>query len=110
MSDEVWDAGLQLERTRLAWQRTSLAMMSAGLIIARIVGHHEIGLGVVIAAAVVIIAGATGVASTRRYRRTNRHLHDDAPLTGGVVHLLMTLAFLVVAAGGVTFTLLLAGG
>lgn len=103
----IWDAGLQPERTRLAWQRTSLALLSAGLIIARIVGHHQVVAGVAIAASMTIISGATGVLSTRRYRRANRRLHNAEPLPGGLVNLLMTLAFLIVAFGGLVFVALL---
>lgn len=102
---EVWDSGLQPERTRLAWQRTSLALISAGLIVARIVGHHDPGSGIAIAAAVTILAGATGVLSTQRYRRNNRRLSAEQPLPGGVVNLLMTGAFLVIAFGGLVFVL-----
>lgn len=109
MVREVWDAGLQPERTRLAWQRTSLALLSAGLVVARIVGHHAVLGGLVIAAGVTVLAGATGVLSTRRYRRANRLLRADAPLPGGVVNLLMTLAFLIVALGGLAFIALRRG-
>lgn len=104
-SSAVWDSGLQPERTRLAWQRTALALLSAGLIVARIVGHHHLTAGVAIAASATVLAGVTGVLSTRRYRRANLRLHAEHPLPGGVINLLMTLAFLVVAVGALVFVL-----
>ncbi|WP_432559960.1 YidH family protein [Granulicoccus sp. GXG6511] len=101
----VWDVGLQPERTRLAWQRTSLALLTAGLVVARFVGHHHATIGVAAAAAAAFLAGATGVASTRRYRNANRRLDLDRPLQGGLVPLLMTLAFLVVGIGAAIYVL-----
>lgn len=102
---ETWDAGVPPERTRLAWQRTSLALLTASLVVARFVGHLTPVAGVVIAALALVLAGALGVVSTRRYRRAHL-LHRDRTLEGGAANLLMTLALLVVGAGAGVFLLL----
>jgi|LSQX01.1.fsa_nt_gb uncharacterized membrane protein YidH (DUF202 family) len=103
---DVWDAGLQPERTRLAWQRTALALLTAGLVVARFVGHHHSTAGVVIAAAACVMAGAIGVVSTRHYRLANQQLAAEQPLHDGTVNLLTTLAFLLVGIGAAIFVLI----
>lgn len=102
---QVWDAGLQPERTRLAWQRTALSLLAAGLVVARFVGHHHLTLGVLIAAVACLIAGGVGILSTRRYGSLTRRLEDESPLQGGAVNLLLTLAFLVVGIGAALYAL-----
>lgn len=102
----VWDPGLQPERTRLAWQRTSLGLLSASLIVARFVGQHAIGTGIGIAALACLLAGGIGILSTRRYHSVHQRLDNKRPLQGGVVNLLLTLAFLVVAVGAIIYVLI----
>lgn len=99
----VWDAGLQPERTRLAWQRTALSLLGAGLVVARFVGHHRAAVGVAIAAAACGLAGVIGVLSTRRYRKANERLGAQSPLQGGAAYLVTTLAFLVVGIGAALY-------
>jgi len=89
---EVWDAGLQPERTGLAWERTALAFLGLGLAVPRlawpVLGPWAI------APAAVILAGALAlfVAGHRRYRHTHGALTGD-----GRLPLLATLVALVLA-------------
>jgi uncharacterized membrane protein YidH (DUF202 family) len=71
----VFDDGLQLERTTLAWDRTGLAFIANGLLITRLAGEatwvRGVGYLAVALAAVPLLAG----------RR--RHVRRDADLRRG---------------------------
>lgn len=56
-SGAVWDAGLQPERTALAWRRTALALTGAGLVLPRILGG-ALGWWVALPSGLVIVAAA----------------------------------------------------
>ncbi|MGY1592439.1 DUF202 domain-containing protein [Geodermatophilus sp. SYSU D00965] len=72
--DRVFDAGLQAERTALAWRRTALALgvgaVGAGRLAAPVVG----ALAVALAALGLVQAVAVAVAAQRRYRLASRSL------------------------------------
>ncbi|MCX7522713.1 DUF202 domain-containing protein [Microbacterium sp. STN6] len=102
-----FDAGLQAERTLLAWRRTSLSLAAASVAGARvfldIVGPAAIVLG---ALGLVFAAGAYVTASAR-YRRAHASLHADATLPGGALpHLALTLALVVMSGTALAFVLL----
>lgn len=97
---QVFDPGLQPERTALAWRRTGLALTVASLVAVRILpqvlGAWAVvpaGLGVTLSVAVLVVAH-------RRHVRVHRLLvgsdSDRVPLSSGVLPLLVT----VVAGGG----------
>jgi uncharacterized membrane protein YidH (DUF202 family) len=105
----VWDPGLQLERTSLAWQRTWLGLLSAGLVAARLVGHHHAAAGIVIAAASALLAALLGRVGSRRYARAGRQLHAEEPLGRGALNVLLLSFFLIVGVGGLAYVLLATG-
>lgn len=108
-TETVWDPGLQPERTSLAWQRTWLALLSAGLIVARLVAHYASAAGVAIAAGSVLLAAALGRIGSRRYADLHHRLHTDTPLGRGGFNLLLLGSFLMVGAGGLAYAWLVAG-
>lgn len=73
-SDGPRDAGLQLERTTLAWDRTALAFLVNGLLITRLSGDatwvRGIGFAAVALAAVPLLAGRS------RYLRRDLALRE----------------------------------
>ncbi len=88
--DHVWDAGLQPERTRLAWQRTSLSLLGAALVVARLVAVRDVLLGGLVAFVALAVSAAVAIHTTRRYRRSNRALFAGNYLPGGRVNAAMT--------------------
>lgn len=74
--ERFFDDGLQQERTALAWERTCLSVMAAGVLIARyatVALHPLVGLGGV---AVVAVGGLLLFRSARRYEWLHRQLRD----------------------------------
>lgn len=105
----VWDPGLQPERTSLAWQRTWLALLSAGLIVARLVAHYSLPAGIAIAAGSVLLAAALGRIGSRRYADLQHKLNAEVPQGRGGVNALLLGSFLLVGIGGLAYAWLVPG-
>jgi uncharacterized membrane protein YidH (DUF202 family) len=95
--DSVFDVGLQHERTALAWERTAIASMIAGVLLGRFAaesvhfGFAAIGL------AWVVIGGALLVWSARHYEDLHGPLRSgQSPVHPGAVR--------VVGLGTIVFT------
>ncbi|WP_161631736.1 DUF202 domain-containing protein [Pseudonocardia asaccharolytica] len=80
MNDQVWDAGLQPERTALAWQRTALASIVTALGTIRLALHHSSIAAVVIASLALALGAATIIGLRVRYRRSIRRLASGRPI------------------------------
>ncbi|PZE32863.1 DUF202 domain-containing protein [Curtobacterium sp. MCSS17_006] len=83
----LFDAGLQPERTALAWRRTALALVVASLVAVRIL-PELLGTWAILLAGLGLIASvAVLVAAHRRYRIVHRTLTrsdtDRVPLPSG---------------------------
>ena len=103
MSLELFDPGLQPERTELAWRRTSLAVAVGALVALRllppILGSWSISVGLV----GLVMAVLIWVLAHRRARHTNQALRRDRGQLPGAGLLLLLAA---VTTAGAAFGLL----
>ncbi|MGV9306652.1 DUF202 domain-containing protein [Nonomuraea sp. NPDC003727] len=104
MSAEIWDPGLQSERTRLAWVRTAVALSTGGLGAAGLAAR--VGLGPLFVAGFALAALCGGILLARtgaRFRQVQRALHNGDPLDGRADALVAWIGTLCVVAGSVCF-------
>ncbi|WP_448624426.1 DUF202 domain-containing protein [Geodermatophilus sp. URMC 64] len=80
-ADRVFDAGLQAERTALAWRRTSLAMAVAAVGAGRLAAPAIGAFAVALAGLGLLQALTVSVAARRRYRSVHRSLVERSDLT-----------------------------
>ncbi|MFK4805050.1 DUF202 domain-containing protein [Microbacterium sp. ZW CA_36] len=109
MMTELFDPGLQPERTLLAWRRTILAVAVAGLVGLRLLpmtlGVWSLPLPLILLMAAV----ALHMASERRLRRVYSALTATRPLpSAGPLTLALTVLVSVCALTGIASVLLLA--
>jgi Predicted membrane protein len=106
---DVFDPGLQPERTALAWRRTGLALLAGSLVGTRILPEALGPLAAIPALTGVTASAALLYAIQSRYRRHRDHLStggDRSPIAGG--GLIAATALIVVCAGVLTLVLTLA--
>ncbi|MEV0387310.1 DUF202 domain-containing protein [Nonomuraea sp. NPDC050643] len=102
--EEIWDRGLQSERTRLAWVRTAVALATGGLGAAGVSARH--GLPAIAIAGFALAALCGGVLLIRtgvRFRRVQAALHAGRPLYAGFDAFFAWLGTMSVVAGAFTF-------
>ncbi|MEU4405120.1 DUF202 domain-containing protein [Streptosporangium sp. NPDC023963] len=104
--NRLWDAGLQSERTRLAWVRTTamLAVTSlAGAGVALRAGTPAVAIIPFVPAVfcAVLLLTHTGI----RYRRAQEALHGSRPLDNRADALIAWLGTLAAVAGAAAFVL-----
>ncbi|MEV4217733.1 DUF202 domain-containing protein [Nonomuraea sp. NPDC049725] len=106
MSEEIWDRGLQSERTRLAWVRTAVTLATGGLGATGLAARAGLPLPALAAFALAALCGAVLLIRTGvRFRRVQQALHGGRPLDNGADALLAWLGTLAVVAGALTFVI-----
>ncbi|WP_181019501.1 DUF202 domain-containing protein [Nonomuraea typhae] len=106
MSQEIWDPGLQSERTRLAWVRTAVALSTGGLGAAGLTLRAGSPPAAVAGFALAALCGGVLLARTGvRFRRYQRALHGGRPLDAGLDALVAWLGTLFVVGGAAFFVL-----
>ncbi|MEV0233117.1 DUF202 domain-containing protein [Nonomuraea sp. NPDC050786] len=104
--EEIWDSGLQSERTRLAWVRTAVALCTGGLGAAGLSLRQGLPLPAVAAFALAALCGSLLLIRTgARWRRVQEALHGGRPLDPGLDVFLAWLGTVSVVAGAFTFVL-----
>lgn len=78
--DQLWDAGLQPERTALAWQRTCLACAAGSLAVLRLAVTAGSALAALLGAVALLMTVATAGWLRLRYRRMTRRLNRGSPI------------------------------
>jgi uncharacterized membrane protein YidH (DUF202 family) len=101
--DEPWDSGLQNERTRLAWQRTSLSGLVCSLLVARLLAPISLPLAVLVGLAAVLSTAALSWFSINRYAGVHDALHRNRPIGDGRSHLAVTALVLITAVGSIAY-------
>ena len=102
-SDQPWDPGVQNERTRLAWQRTTLSGLTCSLLVARLLAEHSLLLAIAVGLAAIFSSVALSWFSSRRYLKNRISLNSNRLLAGGRSQLVLTGLVLVTALGALGY-------
>ena len=104
--EQPWDPGMQNERTRLAWQRTTLSGLTCSLLVARLLAERYLALAIAVGLAAVLSSAILGWFSSKRYVDNQVALHGDGTLAGGRSHLVLAGLVTVTALGALWYVLL----
>ena len=102
---EIWDRGVQNERTSLAWTRSILSCFGCALLLARLAANTSWIIGAVIALAALALALAAVRVSARRYRQAASALSADEPLPDGTLPAIIVALVLLIGGAAVVFIL-----
>ena len=102
---EIWDEGVQNERTSLAWTRSILSCFGCALLLARLAGNTSWILGAVIALVAVALALAAVGVSARRYRQAAGALSAREPLPDGTLPAIIVALVVFIGVAAVGFIL-----
>ncbi|MFG2073307.1 protein of unknown function [Nonomuraea maritima] len=104
--EEIWDEGLQSERTRLAWVRTAVALSTGGIGAAGLSFRHGLPAVAGAAFALAALCGAVLLIRTRlRFRRVQQALHAGRSPDNNLDALFAWFGTLCVVVGAITFVL-----
>jgi putative membrane protein len=88
------------ERTFLAWNRTALALIAAGLAAAQFLNFNLHGLRLIIAVPLIVLGGALALASYSHWQDSERAMRLRRPLRYSWMPLVLTGGIVVIALGG----------
>jgi uncharacterized membrane protein YidH (DUF202 family) len=107
MSHQLFDPGLQPERTELAWRRTTLALIVGALVALRLLPPALGSWSIIVGLAGLVLAAIMWVLAHRRARLTSHVLrHEHAVLPGGGLLLLLAIVTTAGAALGLVYVTL----
>ncbi len=85
------------ERTFLAWNRTALALVAAGLAAAELLKTRPAGLRLIVAVPLIVLGAVTAVTSYSRWRANEREMRLGRPLAESRLSLSLAIGIGVVA-------------
>lgn len=94
---------MQNERTRLAWQRTTLSGLACSLLVARFLATTSLTLAIAVGLAAVLSSATLGWFSTKRYAENHLALHSGGRVAGPRAQLVVTALVVVTALGGLGY-------
>lgn len=100
-----YDPGLQSERTALAWRRTSLSILAAVLVSARITLSGGPAAALVVLLLAVPLAAWLMAAADRRYGAATGELAASGALPDGVLPALLAATVVALGAGDLLYLL-----
>jgi uncharacterized membrane protein YidH (DUF202 family) len=106
MTAAPWDSGLQNERTGLAWQRTMLAGLTCGLLVARLLAGISVVVALLIGLAALLTTAVLGWMAISRFRSNSHALHAGEPVGDARPQLLVSLVVTLTALGALLFALI----
>jgi len=102
----VWDAGLQPERTALAWHRLGLAIAALALILTKVIWPVLGAFALLPTSTVLILAISVAVLGRRRYAHHNHALRTGrGHLPDGRLPVLVVVTTTLIALSGALLTL-----
>jgi putative membrane protein len=87
------------ERTFLAWNRTALALIAAGLAAAELLKTDPAGVRLVVAIPLIVLGAVTALSSYTRWKTNEREMREGQPLTQSRLSLSLAIGIGVVAIG-----------
>jgi len=93
------------ERTFLAWNRTALALIAAGLAAAQFLKFNLHGLRLIIAVPLIVLGGVLALASYTHWQDSERAMRLRQPLRYSWMPMLLSGGIVVIAVGGAILAL-----
>ena len=98
-----WDSGLQNERTGLAWQRTMLAGLTCGLLVARLLASISLTVAIIIGLLALLCTAGLGYVAIRRFRLNSMAIDREEALGDGKANALISILVVTTALGGLLY-------
>jgi uncharacterized membrane protein YidH (DUF202 family) len=104
--DQLWDPGVQNERTALAWQRTLLSGLACALLVARLLATVWLPLAISVGVAALASSAVLSGVVISRYRANHRALVSEHRLPDAKTPFLVAVLVSLTAIGAIGYVVL----